>query len=76
VQRALENSLTVSAHEEGTVDAGRWMRNAPPTGVLAKHFCQVVTDGSQPGLEELGIPNGKQGVCQVYVRNRQVSSRE
>ena len=44
----------------------------PASGVLGQHLGQVLADRDQPGLEELGVADGEQGVRQVHVRDGQV----
>src|SRR5438128_416636 len=50
------------AEEESTLRVIPWVRCRSPTGVCSQHACQLWSDRDQAGLEELGVPDGDQGV--------------
>ena len=47
------------------------VRCRSPAGVFGQHACQFGPDRDQAGLEELGIPDGDQGVRQIDIRDGQ-----
>ena len=71
VHRLHLNRGPTLAEEESTLRVVPcWVRCRSPTGVCGQQACHLWSDGDQAGLEELGIPDGDQGVRQIDIRDR------